>query len=68
MHRKRDSGFNINTLGKEIKNNRYLINLIDSPGHLDFSGEFCAASKISDGALILIDAVEGICTQVRYWI
>ena len=44
----------------------YHINIIDTPGHADFGGEVERVLKMADGALLLVDAVDGTMPQTRY--
>ena len=65
----KERGITIDTAAVSMVHNvegkDYLINLLDTPGHIDFSGDVTRAMRAVDGVIVLCDAVEGVMPQTE---
>ena len=62
----RERGITILSKNTAIKYRDYKINILDTPGHADFSGEVERIMKMVDGVLLVVDASEGTMPQTRF--
>ncbi|MDQ3008688.1 MAG: translational GTPase TypA [bacterium] len=62
----RERGVTILAKNTAVEWNGFKINILDTPGHADFSGEVERVLNMADGCLLLVDASEGVLSQTRY--
>ena len=62
----RERGITITAKVTAVQHNDYRINIIDTPGHADFSGEVERTLNLADGCLLIVDAQEGPMPQTKF--
>src|SRR6058998_3245391 len=62
----RERGITITAKITAVQHNDYRINIIDTPGHADFSGEVERTLNLADGCLLIVDAQEGPMPQTKF--
>lgn len=62
----RERGITITAKVTAVQHNDYRINIIDTPGHADFSGEVERTVNMADGCLLIVDAQEGPMPQTKF--
>jgi elongation factor G len=65
MQQERQRGITIRAAAITFNWNDFHINLIDTPGHVDFSGEVERSLRVMDGCVVVLDGVNGIQTQTE---
>ncbi|MEA2056387.1 MAG: GTP-binding protein, partial [Patescibacteria group bacterium] len=61
-----EKGITILAKNTAINYQDYKINIIDTPGHVDFAGEVERVINMADGALLIIDSAEGVQPQTKF--
>ncbi len=62
----RERGVTILAKNTAVHWNNFKINILDTPGHADFSGEVERVLNMADGCILLVDAAEGVLSQTKY--
>jgi len=62
----RERGVTILAKNTAVQWNNFKINILDTPGHADFSGEVERVLNMADGCILLVDAAEGVLSQTKY--
>ncbi len=62
----RERGITITAKVTAVEHDKYRINIIDTPGHADFSGEVERTLNMADGCLLIVDAQEGPMPQTKF--
>jgi len=62
----RERGITITAKVTSVQHDDYRINIIDTPGHADFSGEVERTLNMADGCLLIVDAQEGPMPQTKF--
>ena len=60
MPQERERGITIRTAAISFNWKNYQMNLLDTPGHIDFTGEVERALRVMDGSVVVFDAVHGV--------
>jgi len=60
---KKGNGHALSVVGGKLSGSEYILNLIDTPGHIDFSYEVSRALRAVEGAVLLVDATQGVQAQ-----
>lgn len=69
MQQEIDRGITIKAVGVSMcvphEGSDYVLGLVDSPGHVDFNSEVSCSIRVTDGAMVLIDTVDGVKAQTK---
>lgn len=66
MAQERERGITIKAKNTSVRWGKYLVNIVDTPGHADFGGEVERVMKMVDGVMLVVDAYEGPQAQTRF--